>query len=365
MYAILRTAKLKNQIDVSQATAHNLRSKTQPNIDQSRSADNKIIFDYFGVADSGNPNLFNERLQEYYERLGVKQKSGNVQAMEWVVSASPEFFTGKSEKQINEWAAAQLKFFQAEFGEQLKMAVLHLDEKTPHLHFVISTELKSVKNYKNKHGTTAKESWGLNAKRYNPAFLRAMQTKFAKHNERFGLRRGVPGRKRKHESLKDFYKAADRVMSTDFGKGAERALKASRGGGVFDRFLAKFGLARKSTTDGLVARALRTINKERRILSVLVGKDRGKTAETIEQDRKRLEQLQNDYTETLKLSSPKHLKRLQSQIEALQAELARYKPADDDGGGFDGSGFAGQGGIGQNQNPNGGDSPQPKTPKTK
>ena len=42
--------------------------------------------------------------------------------------------------QVDEWAQKQLEFMKTEFGENVKVAVLHLDEKTPHLHFLLSTE---------------------------------------------------------------------------------------------------------------------------------------------------------------------------------------------------------------------------------
>ena len=48
---------------------------------------------------------------------------------------------------------------------------------------MISTELKSLKRYKNQKGEFHKETWSLNAKRYDPEFLVGLQDRFAEHNK--------------------------------------------------------------------------------------------------------------------------------------------------------------------------------------
>ena len=66
-------------------------------------------------------------------------------------------FDGLSDEKVAIWAEHQLKFMKNEFGDNLQVAVLHLDEKTPHLHFLLSCEEKSLKVYKNRHGTSEKK----------------------------------------------------------------------------------------------------------------------------------------------------------------------------------------------------------------
>lgn len=137
---------------------------------------------------------------------------------EYVSTASPEFFKGITPEQIGKWASDQIKFMKKEFGSQLKLAVLHLDEKTPYLHFFVSTEIKSLKKYRNRYGVSEKETWSLNSKRYDPDFLRALQDRYAHMNKTWGLRRGVKGSKRKNIPLKKFYNMVDRVMATTYKK---------------------------------------------------------------------------------------------------------------------------------------------------
>ena len=80
-----------------------------------------------------------------YEALGAKERKNSVLAQEFIISASPEFFDGLSDEKVAIWAEHQLKFMKNEFGDNLQVAVLHLDEKTPHLHFLLIVRGKVAK----------------------------------------------------------------------------------------------------------------------------------------------------------------------------------------------------------------------------
>jgi hypothetical protein len=203
MYSILRTVKIKDRQKISKAAEHNFRVRTQSNINDDLTPDNIILVNNLDV-DIRVTSSLQEKLSTHYEKLGVKERSDNVLMMEFVVSASPEFFEGKSKNQVKEWADHQVKYFQKEFGSNLQMGILHLDEKTPHIHFMVSTEQETIKTYKNRYGTTEKKTWSLNAKRFNPQFLTDMQSSYARHNSIFGLNRGKKSTK-EHVKLKDYY----------------------------------------------------------------------------------------------------------------------------------------------------------------
>ncbi|MBR7917869.1 plasmid recombination protein [Burkholderia vietnamiensis] len=215
MYAILRTKKLKDRSAITQATEHNLRLRTQRNVDSSRSHLNKILYNALDI-DSTEATDFQRKLGEYYTSLGVKEKKGNVLAYEYVVTASPEFFKDKSNDFIQKWADEQVRFMEREFGTQLKFGVVHLDEKTPHMHFFVSTENKSVKKYRNQKGDFFKESWSLNSRNINPEYLADLQTRFAQNNAKFGLKRGAKGSRIKHIPMKNFYRTVDRIMARSY-----------------------------------------------------------------------------------------------------------------------------------------------------
>ncbi|MCA8068302.1 MobV family relaxase [Burkholderia vietnamiensis] len=222
-YNILRAKKVKTRSQITQAAEHNFRLRHQRNIDKNRTHLNRTLVNTLNI-DTNNASSLQEGVTAYYKNLGVKEKEGNVLMMEFVISASPDFFKNKSKKQIDEWASHQVGFMRKEFGEQLKIAILHMDEKTPHFHFMVSTEVKSFKKYKNQKGEFHKETWSLNAKRYDPNFLRGLHDRHAEWNKNFGLVRGVRGSLRKHHDPKEFYKMIDEALSTKFDKTIEKTI---------------------------------------------------------------------------------------------------------------------------------------------
>lgn len=241
---ILRTEKVKTRQQITAAAEHNFRIRTQSNIDASKTPQNRILVNTLNV-DTKNASDLQKQLSNFYDGLGIKEKSNNVLMMEFVVSASPEFFEGKTAEQIEGWAAHQVEFFKAEFGQQLKIGVLHVDEKTPHLHFMIGTEFEETKKYKNQKGEFHKKAWSLNARRYNPEFLIGLHDRHAAHNKKYELKRGVRGSLRKHTSLKEFYDLVDKALSTDYEKRIEHTLKGLKtgllGGVSLEEIREKFG----------------------------------------------------------------------------------------------------------------------------
>jgi len=220
---ILRTAKVKTRAQITASAENNFRLRYQHNIDKTRSHLNMVLVNDLG-ADLTKAQDLQEKLTEYYKKLGVKERKDNVLMMEFVVSASPDFFKGKKLGEIKEWADKQTEFFRKKFGDQLKIGVLHFDEKTPHIHFMISTELKSIKQYKNRYGVKEVENWSLNAFRYDRKFLIDLHTEHAKHNIELGLKRGVRGSMREHKSLKEFYKMVNKALNTDYSKKIEETI---------------------------------------------------------------------------------------------------------------------------------------------
>ena len=147
-YCILRTRKIKTCNHITRCAEHNFRLRTQRNIDSSQSQNNQILVNALAADTSKSADL-QEKLSGYYQSLGIKPKADNVLMMEWLVTATPEFFAGKSQQEISQWAKAQVDFMKAEFGDQIKLAVLHLDEKSPHIHFLVSTGFVAQIRYTN------------------------------------------------------------------------------------------------------------------------------------------------------------------------------------------------------------------------
>ena len=169
MYCILRTQKLKDRKKITEAARHNFRLRHQGNIDATRSHLNRVLVNDLR-ADITRAEGLQEAISAYYKAIGAKENNNSVLAQEFVISASPEFFTNKSRAEVDEWAYHQVEFMRKEFGDNLKVAVIHMDERTPHLHLLLTCEEKSLKRYKNRHGECFKEKVGLNANRWGPDF---------------------------------------------------------------------------------------------------------------------------------------------------------------------------------------------------
>ena len=48
-----------------------------------------------------------------------------------------------------EWASHQIDFIRKEWGDNCKLAVIHKDESTDHIHVIISTEETKTQRFKN------------------------------------------------------------------------------------------------------------------------------------------------------------------------------------------------------------------------
>ena len=130
-FAILRFAKYKGP-EISNIEAHNERTKekyaSNPDVDTSRSKDNFHI-----IQPTDKYRAMSEALIKQYDCPRVR--SDSVRIVETLITASPEFFKGKKKSEIRGFFEHAVDFLKQELGEdRLISAVVHMDEKTPHMH---------------------------------------------------------------------------------------------------------------------------------------------------------------------------------------------------------------------------------------
>ena len=130
-YTIFRFAKYKGP-EISRIEAHHERTKesydSNPDVDTSRSKDNFHMVESVGKYRA----ISEKRIAE----VGCRTRSDSVRMVEAFVSASPHFFTGKSRKEVHAYFEEAMKFFRKHFSQENYIsAVVHMDEKTPHMHF--------------------------------------------------------------------------------------------------------------------------------------------------------------------------------------------------------------------------------------
>ena len=132
MYAILRFAKHQGY-PAKMIEDHHERNKetyaSNPDIDLSRTSENFHII---------------TPMQKYYaeiqQRITAAQcrtRKDSVRFVDTLITASPEFFEGKTKKEILAYYTHACRFMEERVGKQnIISAVVHMDEKTPHMHLV-------------------------------------------------------------------------------------------------------------------------------------------------------------------------------------------------------------------------------------
>ena len=191
MYAIIRTKKHKSISGIVNRENHTFRRRPTPNADPEKADRNKVLVGQENYADGLKASLVN------YEAAGNRIRKDGVLAIEYLLTASPEFFDAgpKNERtaRLKDWCDAQIEFVKKIHGAANVLCMyLHLDEKTPHIEvYAVPIDPKGKLNCKHFLGT--------------PSKLSALQTSYAAHNAKLGLKRGQEGSRATHEEVKKFY----------------------------------------------------------------------------------------------------------------------------------------------------------------
>ena len=129
-YAILRFAKYKGPT-LSRVEAHNERTKeayaSNPDIDTERSKLN-----FHPVKPKGKYRQVSDQI---IRESGCRVRKDSVTAVEVLITASPEFFEEKKPREVKEFFDHALEFLKSKQDAATYIsAVVHVDEKTPHMH---------------------------------------------------------------------------------------------------------------------------------------------------------------------------------------------------------------------------------------
>jgi hypothetical protein len=186
---------------VSACYAHNERKKetyqSNPDINPYESQEN-IHFVY-------PKQTYLRETKRLIKEIGFRTRSNSTVMVETLITASPEFFIQHSDSDMIEYFQRSLDFMKEKIGaDNIIAAVVHMDERTPHMHLVFCpiTEGKKGKTL------SAKAILG------NQAQLSKWQTAFHAHmSEQFPeLERGISAQitGRKHIPLW-LFKSAERL----------------------------------------------------------------------------------------------------------------------------------------------------------
>ena len=129
-YAILRFAKYKGP-EIGHIEAHNERTKekyaSNPDVDTSRSHLNFHLVT--------PQRKYRTEAEKQIAEAGCRTRSDSVRVVKALVTASPEFFKGKKKGEVKAYFQEALDFIQKhQSKDTIISAVVHMDEKTPHMH---------------------------------------------------------------------------------------------------------------------------------------------------------------------------------------------------------------------------------------
>lgn len=209
-YAIFRSEPIMTISDLAQIGSYNKREKkaynSNPDIKQELSKNNIELVPLTEKYVKGFYNLTNEYRKQHEEKQKTERtdrkktfnqmlnKSRNVVADELIFTATSEFFKGMTIDEIKEWANTCMEFVYNDLGykkEQVLHSVVHLDEKTPHIHCVV---VPLVKKFDNRTNT---ERYTITKKQYikDKIHLSQLQDMYHKRlvDKGYDLERGIKG----------------------------------------------------------------------------------------------------------------------------------------------------------------------------
>lgn len=188
-YCILRAEKLTSFGSIVGSAKHTFREIPTPNADPARTHLNKTV----GAQDAATVHA------AIKARLPAKRRKDAVLCIEYLITASPEWFKAAPPKTQSAYFNAALQWLQARHGKDNVVCVnAQYDETSPHLVAYVVPLTKDGR-------LSAKDFLG------GRKVLSEMQTDFAeKIGKPVGLQRGVEGSKATHTTAKQYAAALNK-----------------------------------------------------------------------------------------------------------------------------------------------------------
>ena len=211
-YAVLHLEKAKGTD--SRMSAHIERTVHPKNADRTRTHLNRELVQF--------PEGVRNRTQAIAHRIetaGIRRKvsANQVKAIRILLTESnKDMKQMEAEGRIEDWCNDSLKWIRETYGEQnLVSAVLHMDEKTPHIHATVipivtgerrkagQEEQNGKKKYRKKNPQDVRLCADDVMARHR---LKHYQDTYAQAMNKYGLQRGVDGSLARHISTMQYYK---------------------------------------------------------------------------------------------------------------------------------------------------------------
>lgn len=204
-------------------TTHIERTIDPANADKERTYLNRKLVEFPKGVDSRT-----QAIQHRLDNAGLTRKIGTnqVRALRIMLSGTPEDMqrieaTGK----LGEWCEDNLDWLRKAYGaDNVVSAVLHMDEKTPHIHAtvvpIVTGERRKAKETKKREEKPEQDAPGKKKyRKKNPNAarlcaddvmtrenLKLFQDTYAEAMAKYGLKRGIDGSEAKHTTNQEYYR---------------------------------------------------------------------------------------------------------------------------------------------------------------
>lgn len=134
-YSILRVARVKSSINSRGLQKHNQRENENYNNKDIKHEDTHKNYDLINQTNIDYTQKINQIIQDNYTQKR-KIRTDAVKHVDGLITSDDEFFKGLSENETKQFFKDSLEFLEDKYGsENMLYATVHLDEKTPHMHF--------------------------------------------------------------------------------------------------------------------------------------------------------------------------------------------------------------------------------------
>ncbi len=263
-----------------------------------------------------------DAVQYRIDHAGLHRKVGKNQtkAVRIILTGSHEQMMKIAQSgKLDQWTDANLQWLKDTFGEDnVVSCMLHMDEKTPHLHATVVPIVTGERKRKSREGEkkyrtqtgprlSADDVMGR-------ARLSTYQNTYAEAMREFGLQRGVIGSTAKHQSNGEYYRQQMLQYESDIARLNAEVEKANEGRSAILSLFGKGDLA-KARKD-LTARDEQIAN-----LNEQIKKLQAERAAIVQQHKQELAKLRNGYQAEI----DKAIKEAEALRKTLDAKDARIE----------------------------------------
>jgi hypothetical protein len=215
-YGICRIMKLKAGA-VGRSAQHTSRKRETPNADPE-----KQHIRIIGQPDNPNTPDLETLVRQHIGDQTIRKNA--VLAVEFLLTASPEYFRPDDPSRAGYYEQQRLESFQHQacewllnrYGSRIVRAELHLDESTPHIHaYMVPLDEKGKLNCRAL----------LGGSRYR---LSQLQDDFALAMKPLGLSRGIKGSRASHTEVRKYYAAINQQPDANLDIQTMQQLVADR-----------------------------------------------------------------------------------------------------------------------------------------